>query len=59
MSEILHAVMVYRNTATNEIRCEYWTALTPANEGEEWEHLATLNSRLWIQHNWDKVETKP
>jgi hypothetical protein len=59
MSEIEHAVFVYRDWETAEIRCVYADAAVVMQHDKNFEHLATLNPRIWIERNWDKVETKP
>ena len=56
MNDIEHAVFVYRHWVTAEIRCVYADAAVVMQHDNNFEHLATLNSRLWIQANWDKVE---
>jgi hypothetical protein len=59
MNEIEHAVFVYRDRETDEIRCAYAHAARVMQHDNNFEHLATLNPRLWIERNWNKVETKP
>jgi hypothetical protein len=58
MNEIEHAVFVYRYRGTTEIRCVYADGAKAMQHDNNFEHLATLNPRLWIERNWDKVETK-
>jgi hypothetical protein len=59
MSEIRHAILVYRIKSTGEIICAYADRLPPTTNDPDLEHIATLNPRLWIERNWNKVETKP
>lgn len=46
-------VFVYQHRHTREIRCEYIGAARQLEDAAEWEHLATLEPRLWIQHHWN------
>lgn len=48
-------VFVFRNRETLEIRCEYLGAAKMFEQNPDWEHLATLEPRLWIQAHWDEV----
>jgi hypothetical protein len=56
MNEVHHAVFVYRNLDTREIKCFYAEEARAIHNDAGFEHLATLNPRMWIQCNWDKVE---
>ncbi len=47
-------IFVYRNRDTKEIRAEYINGAMVMTS--EWEHLATLDPRLWIQAHWDDQE---
>jgi hypothetical protein len=49
-------VFVYRHIVTNEIRCEYLDKARYLEDSADWYHEATLEPRLWIQHNWTKVD---
>ncbi len=44
-------VFVYRNRYTKEIRAEYIDGAMAMTS--EWEHLETVEPRLWIQAHWD------
>lgn len=49
-------VFVYRNRQTRQIRCEYLEDASQLEDSPDWEHLATLEPRMWIQAHWDVVE---
>jgi hypothetical protein len=55
MSDIEHVVFVYRDLYTGEILCFYAEEARAIYNDNNFEHLATLNPRMWIQCNWDKV----
>lgn len=46
-------VFVYRHQQTHETRCEYLERARLLEDLPEWEHIATLEPRMWIQHHWD------
>lgn len=48
-------VFVYRHTATGEIRAEYSDAASECTI-PEYEHIATLEPRAWIQAHYDEVK---
>lgn len=49
-------VFVYRKRSDGTIRAEYLDiARSELDKNPEWEHVATLEPRMWIQHNYDKV----
>jgi hypothetical protein len=48
-------VFVYRNTATGAIRAEYLDYAKVLEDDQAWEHLATLEPRLWIQSHYTAV----
>lgn len=50
-------VFVYRNRATSEINCVYLEATPALEDSPVWEHLATLEPRMWIQAHYAKVMT--
>ncbi len=45
-------VFVFRHRQTAQIRCEYASEAEDVSV-QEWEHLATLEPRMWIQYHWD------
>ena len=49
-------VFVYKEKKTGEIRCEYLDKARHLEEAENWEHIATLEPRMWIQCHWMDVE---
>ena len=48
-------VFVYKSKADGSIRCEYIDDAMKLDK-EQYEHLATLEPRLWIQAHWEEVE---
>lgn len=49
-------LFVYRHKVTRKIRCEFLElAQTLADKPDEWEHIATINPRAWVEQNWDSV----
>jgi len=46
-------VFVYRHKQTMQILCEYLYKAQELEESPDWEHLATLEPRMWIQYHWD------
>lgn len=50
-------VFVYRLKETGQVCCEYLERAKIMEDDPEWEHLATLEPRMWIQENWDKVNS--
>lgn len=51
----MNAVFVYQHKETGQIKCEYIEKARILEDDPEWEHLATLEPRAWIEHNFDKV----
>jgi hypothetical protein len=49
-------VFVYRHKTTGEIAAHYIEAAQAKGESPEWDHVATLEPRLWIQCNYAAVE---
>jgi len=45
-------VFVFRHRQTEQIRCEYISAAAEVRV-QEWEHVATLDPRMWIQYHWN------
>jgi hypothetical protein len=53
MIQNLNATLfVFRHRQTEQIRCEYISAAAEVRV-QEWEHLATLDPRMWIQYHWN------
>ena len=50
-------VFVYRNRVTSEINCAYLECVKDLESSPVWEHLASLEPRLWIQAHYAKVMT--
>lgn len=49
-------VFVYRSKDTGQIRCHYAqeaSALDSSPERQQYDHIATLEPRLWIQEHYD------
>lgn len=46
-------VFVYRNKTNKEIRCEYADGKV---DGKLYEHIATLEPRMYIQYHYDDQE---
>lgn len=51
-------VFVYRHKETRQIQCEYIDRAKLLQDAPEWEHLATLEPRMWIQCHWDAAIAK-
>lgn len=50
-------VFVYEHRKTGEVRAEYIeAALSIGHEDEHWNHVATLEPRMWIQAHWRAVQ---
>ena len=50
-------VFVYRHKQTREIRCEYLGRARLLEDDPDWEHMDTLEPRMWIQAHWHKVRS--
>ena len=48
-------VFVYKSKANGSIRAEY-TEGSLSLDNDEWDHLATLEPRMWIQHHFEDIE---
>jgi len=48
-------VFVYKHKTQGSIRCEYLERARMLEDDDVWEHMATLEPRMWIQYNWKKV----
>ena len=51
-------VFVYRHNLTKRIQCEYIEKAKFFEDLPQWEHLGTLEPRMWIQEHWNDVESK-
>jgi len=45
-------VFVYRSRIDGRIHAEYIDTAREMDKSPDWEHIATLEPRLWIQHNY-------
>lgn len=46
-------VFVYRHRETQKIAARYLEDARALEDSEEWEHLATLEPRMWIEYHYD------
>jgi hypothetical protein len=51
-------VFVYQLKETGQIKCEYIDEAKKLENDDAWEHLATLEPRMWIEHNYHKIMEK-
>lgn len=51
-------VFVYQSKVNDEVRCCYLEAARAYDNDPEWDHVATLEPRLWIQAHWRLVEER-
>ena len=49
-------VFVYRLRETGQIKCEYIDQAKLMEDDPEWEHMATLEPRMWIECHWADIE---
>lgn len=49
-------VFVYRLRETGQIKCEYIDKARVLEDDPAWEHVATLEPRMWIECHWMEVE---
>ncbi len=53
------AVFVYRHRETQNIAARYLENVSELHNSKEWEHVATLEPRMWIEcHYNDAIKTK-
>lgn len=45
-------VFVYRHKETGKVKCEYLENAKELEDAPEWEHMATLEPRMWIEYHW-------
>jgi len=55
MNNIDATVFAYRNKVTGEVRCEYLDTAKDADL-KEYDHIATINPRMYIQYHYDDQE---
>lgn len=48
-----HAVFVYRHCTTGTILALYMDDARAMNDRDDYEHVATLEPRAWIEHHFD------
>lgn len=51
-------VFVFRHRPTGEIVAHYVLAARGKELHPDWEHVGTLEPRLWIQAHWDDAKTE-
>lgn len=51
-------VFVYRHKRTRRTQAHYIEVARILEDDPEWEHLATLEPRMWIEHNYDAAEQR-
>lgn len=51
-------VFVYRHKTTGIVKAHYIEAALNFEETAEWEHVATLNPRAWIEFNYSVAEQR-
>ena len=49
-------VFVYRNHKDKKIKAEYFEKARLLEDSPDWEHIATLEPRIWIEFNYDTIE---
>jgi hypothetical protein len=49
-------VFVYMLKKTGQIKCEYLDTAKELENDPDWEHMATIEPRMWIEYNWQKVQ---
>ena len=49
-------VFVYRHYKDKTIKAEYYSEAKLLDDSAEWEHIATLNPRMWIEYHYSEVE---
>lgn len=53
--DLQHAIFIYRRP-DNSIVAAYLGHTQECNDAG-WEHIATINPRLWVEAHWDTIET--
>ena len=49
-------VFVYRHYKDKTIKAEYYSEAKLLDDSADWEHIATLNPRMWIEFHYAEVE---
>ena len=49
-------VFVYEHKKNGRIKCEYIEEARFLEDDNAWEHVATLEPRMWIQYHWKDVK---
>lgn len=49
-------VFVYRNHKDKKIKAEYFEKARLLEDSPDWDHIATLEPRIWIEFNYDTIE---
>lgn len=58
LQKIEATVFVYRHRHTGNISAHYMDTALHFDDAQEWEHVATLNPRAWIEFNYSLVEQR-
>ena len=48
-------VFVYRNNKDKTIKAEYFEKARLLEDSPDWDHIATLEPRIWIEFNYDTI----
>ena len=54
----IEAVFVYRHRLTGIVNAHYMDTALHFDDAQEWEHVATLTPRAWIEFNYSLVEQR-
>jgi hypothetical protein len=49
-------VFVYRNYKDKSIKAEYLEQAKPLGDSPDWEHIATLEPRMWVECHYAAIE---
>jgi hypothetical protein len=49
-------VFVYRHYKDKTIKAEYYSEAKLLEDSADWEHIATINPRMWIEYHYAEVE---
>ena len=58
LQKIEATVFVFRHRITGIVRAHYIDTALNLKESQEWEHVATLNPRAWIEFNYSVAEQR-
>jgi hypothetical protein len=56
MNDLSHTVFVYRHKLTGAIETEYLDKALRFEDDENFEHIATINPRMWIEAHYETIE---